>query len=161
LLTDTKTYKNEILNLLMNATFKKYDFIDYDIPYLLYNLPIDDYVDLLDSVVLLFKNGDINQDVFERFIFPDDFVLITVYKSYKNKKLQVFLDNILKDNDLIVKVKYQRSYECLSFSESLLLLKNGVMWERSEKSFGLKKRYINNTPILDTLKAEYQSIKES
>lgn len=152
LLADTKLYKNEILNLLTDETFKKYDFIDYDIPYLLYNLPIDDYVDLLNSVVILFKNGDINQDIFERFIFPDSFVSNDLYKNYRNKKLQFFLNNLLKDEDLTTRVKTQQPYQSVSFSENVLLLKNGTMWEGGRENSGLKKRYVNRTPILDTIK---------
>ncbi len=147
LLANTKLYKNEILNLLMDEKFKKYDFIDYDIPYLLYNLPIDDYVDLLNSVVILFKNGDINQDIFERFIFPDSFVSNDLYKNYRNKKLQFFLNNLLKDEDLTTRVKTQQPYQSVSFSENVLLLKNGTMWEGGRENSGLKKICKSNSHI--------------
>ena len=153
-LTDTKLYKDDILSLLTDKSFKKYDLIDYDIPYLLYNLPIDDYVDLLQSVVVLFKNGDIDQELFERFIFPDDFVSISLYKNYQNEKLQLFLNNLLNDEELIAKVKILKPYQNNPFSERILYLKNGTMWEGDSEVFGLKKIYINRDAILDDLKVE-------
>ena len=153
-LTDTKLYKDDILSLLTDKSFKKYDLIDYDIPYLLYNLPIDDYVDLLQSVVVLFKNGDIDQELFERFIFPDDFVSISLYKNYQNEKLQLFLNNLLNDEELIAKVKILKPYQNSPFSERILYLKNGTMWEGDSEVFGLKKVYINRDAILDDLKVE-------
>ena len=151
-LTDTKLYKDDILNLLTDKSFKRYDLIDYDIPYLLYNLHIDDYVDLLYSVVPLFKNGDIDQNLFERFIFPDDFVSTSLYKNYQNEKLQLFLNNLLKDQDLISKVKIQKPYQKDSFSERIMSLKNGTMWEGNSEYMGLKKMYANGAAILDGLK---------
>jgi hypothetical protein len=153
-LTDTKLYKDDILSLLTDKSFKKYDLIDYDIPYLLYNLPIDDYIDLLQSVVVLFKNGDIDQELFERFIFPDDFVSISLYKNYQNEKLQLFLNNLLNDEELIAKVKILKPYQNSPFSERILYLKNGTMWEGDSEVFGLKKVYINRDAILDDLKVE-------
>ena len=153
-LTDTKLYKDDILSLLTDKSFKKYDLIDYDIPYLLYNLPIDDYIDLLQSVVVLFKNGDIDQELFERFIFPDDFVSISLYKNYQNEKLQLFLNNLLNDEELIAKVKILKPYQNNPFSERILYLKNGTMWEGDSEVFGLKKVYINRDAILDDLKVE-------
>ena len=153
-LTDTKLYKDDILNLLTDKSFKRYDLIDYDIPYLLYNLHIDDYVDLLYSVVPLFKNGDIDQNLFERFIFPDDFVSTSLYQNYQNEKLQLFLNNLLKDQDLISKVKIQKPYQNDSFSERILSLKNGTMWEGNSEYMGLKKMYANGAAILDGLKAK-------
>ncbi len=153
-LTDTKLYKDDILSLLTDKSFKKYDLIDYDIPYLLYNLPIDDYIDLLQSVVVLFKNGDIDQELFERFIFPDDFVSISLYKNYQNEKLQLFLNNLLNDEELIAKVKILKPYQNSPFSERILYLKNGTMWEGDSEVFGLKKIYINRDAILDDLKVE-------
>jgi len=157
LLTDTKLYKDDILNILTDKSFKKNglnDLVNYDIPYLLYNLQIDDYVDLLYSVVPLFKNGDIDQNLFERFIFPDDFVSTSLYKNYQNEKLQLFLNNLLKDQDLISKVKILKPYQFSPFSERILYLKNGTMWEGDSEDMGLKEMYANRTTILDDLKAE-------
>jgi hypothetical protein len=157
LLTDTKLYKDDILNIVTDKSFKKNglnDLINYDIPYLLYNLQIDDYIDLLYSVVPLFKNGDIDQNLFERFIFPDDFVSTSLYKNYQNEKLQLFLNNLLKDQDLISKVKILKPYQFSPFSERILYLKNGTMWEGDSEDMGLKEMYANRTTILDDLKAE-------
>lgn len=154
LLTDTKLYKDDILNILTDKSFKRYDLIDYDIPYLLYNLQIDDYVDLLYSVVPLFKNGDIDQNLFERFIFPDHFVSTSLYKNYQNEKLQLFLNNLLKDQDLISKVKILKPYQLSSFSERILYLKNGTIWEGDSEDMGLKEMYANGAAILDGLKAK-------
>lgn len=157
LLTDTKLYKDDILNIVTDKSFKKNglnDLINYDIPYLLYNLQIDDYVDLLHSVVVLFKKGDIDQEIFERFIFPDDFVSTSLYKNYQNDKLQLFLNNLLKDLDLITKVKIQEPDQDLSFSERIYRLKNGTIWEGNSEYMGLKKMYANGAAILDGLKAK-------
>jgi hypothetical protein len=104
--------------------------------------------------VPLFKNGDIDQNLFERFIFPDDFVSTSLYQNYQNEKLQLFLNNLLKDQDLISKVKILKPYQNNSFSERILYLKNGTMWKGNSEIMGLKKMYENRTAILDDLKAE-------
>lgn len=102
----------------------------------------------------LFKNGDIDQNLFERFIFPDDFVSTSLYQNYQNEKLQLFLNNLLKDQDLISKVKILKPYQLNSFSERIYRLKNGTMWEGDNEHSGFKKMYANGAAILDGLKAK-------
>lgn len=149
-ITETKLYKDEILKLLTDTTFQKYKFIDEDIAYILYNLPIEDYVDLLNSVLVLFKNGNINQNIFELFIFQDDFVSISVCKNYRNNKLQIFLKQLLEDKNLLTKAKIQNKL----FEKAVLNLKNGTHWEGEKKGYGTKDLYKNQRTILETLSQE-------
>lgn len=151
LLINTKLYKDEILNVLTDKTFRKNAFTDDDIAYILYNLPIDDYADLLSSVVPLYKNGDINQYIFELFIFQDYIVSISIYKNYNNGRLQVFLNKLLKDNDLIIKAELKNK----RFREDILNLKSGASWKADENEFGIKEISRIQTPVLDTLKIEH------
>lgn len=146
LLTDTKSYKDEILSLLTDSTFKKNDSTDYDIAYILYNLPTSDYVDLLNSVTSLYKSGNIDQYTFELFIFPHDFISNSFYKNYKNEKRWYFLTNLMEDNEIIIKAQVQNKH----FKKALRDLRDGTTWE-GDKSSGIKEVYTNQNPILDEI----------
>lgn len=148
-LIDTKSHKDELLTILTDTTFRKNVFTDWDVIYLLYNLPIDDYADLLISVVPLYKNGDIDQYLFELFVFPDICITSSVYKNYGNEKLQAFLNKLLEDENLILKVESENKY----FKEQILELKSGTLQrEGIELGCGQKINGEVRPSILDTLK---------
>lgn len=140
LLTNIKLYKNEMLSLLTDAGFRRNKFTDDDIAYILYNLPIDDYADLLNHVLILYKSGDIDYYIFKLFIFQDDFVSNSIYKNSKNKKLQTVLEKLLKDNSLILKAELQNK----RFKEAIFNLKNDVIWGEEDEN--------GPVSILDTLR---------
>ena len=149
LLTDTKLYKDDLLNLLTNKTFQKKHFTNEGIVFVLYNLPIDDYVDVLDSALSLYQNEKINQSIFELFIFQNEIASVSVAKNFKNEKLQVFLNKLLDDQSLIRKVELQNK----NFRKSILDLKSGLDWEGTSDG-GLKKLTEIQPAVLDTLKVE-------
>ena len=149
LLTDTKLYKNDLLNLLTDKSFHKNIFTDNNIVFVLYNLPIDDYVDVLDSALSLYQNEKINQSIFELFIFQNEIASVSVAKNFKNEKLQVFLNKLLDDQSLIRKVELQNKH----FRKSILDLKSGLDWEGTSDG-GLKKLTEIQPAVLDTLKVE-------
>ena len=149
LLTDTKLYKDDLLNLLTDKTFRKKHFTNEGIVFVLYNLPIDDYVDVLNFALSLYKKGDINQEIFECFIFQDFNVSNSIAKSFKNEKLQAFLNKLLNENNLIIEAESQNKY----FRISILNLKSGMAWEGGEEGgLGYKRIGEIQPPILDTLK---------
>ena len=152
-LIDTKSYKDELLAILTDTTFRKNISTDWDVIYLLYNLPVDDYADLLSSVVPLYKNGDIDQYLFELFVFPDICITSSVYKNYGNEKLQAFLNKLLDDNDLIL----QAELENKNFRKRILRLKSGATWwgSDSKDEIGMKRFSEVQIPALDTLKIEH------
>ena len=147
LLTDTKLYKDDLLNLLTNKTFQKKHFTNEGIVFVLYNLPIDDYVDVLDSALSLYQNEKINQSIFELFIFQNEIASVSVAKNFKKEKLQVFLNKLLDDQSLIRKVELQNKH----FRKSILNLKSGLDWEGTSNG-GLKKLTEIQPAVLDTLK---------
>ncbi len=149
LLTDTKLYKNDLLNLLTDKLFHKNIFTDNNIVFVLYNLPIDDYVDVLNSALSLYQNEKINQSIFELFIFQNEIASVSVAKNFKNEKLQVFLNKLLDDLSLIRKVELQNKH----FRKSILDLKSGLDWEGTSDG-GLKKLTEIQPAVLDTLKVE-------
>ena len=149
LLTDTKLYKDDLLNLLTDKTFHKNLFTDDDIVFVLYNLPIDDYVDVLNFALSLYQNEKINQSIFELFIFQNEIASVSVAKNFKNEKLQVFLNKLLDDLSLIRKVELQNKH----FRKSILNLKSGLDWEGTSDG-GLKKLTEIQPAVLDTLKVE-------
>lgn len=149
LLTDTKLYKDDLLNLLTNKTFQKKHFTNEGIVFVLYNLPIDDYVDVLDSALSLYQNEKINQSIFELFIFQNEIASVSVAKNFKKEKLQVFLNKLLDDQSLIRKVELQNKH----FRRSILNLKSGLDWEGTSNG-GLKKLTEIQPAVLDTLKVE-------
>lgn len=129
-----------MLSLLTDAGFRRNKFTDDDIAYILYNLPIDDYADLLNHVLILYKSGDIDYYIFKLFIFQDDFVSNSIYKNSKNKKLQTVLEKLLKDNSLILKAELQNK----RFKEAIFNLKNDVIWGEEDEN--------GPVSILDTLR---------
>jgi len=149
LLTDTKLYKDDLLNLLTDKTFHKNHFTNEGIVFVLYNLPIDDYVDVLNFALSLYQNEKINQSIFELFIFQNEIASVSVAKNFKNEKLQVFLDKLLDDLSLIRKIELQNKH----FRKSILDLKSGLDWEGTSDG-GLKKLTEIQPAVLDTLKVE-------
>ena len=149
LLTDTKLYKDDLLNLLTNKTFQKKHFTNEGIVFVLYNLPIDDYVDVLNFALSLYQNEKINQSIFELFIFQNEIASVSVAKNFKKEKLQVFLNKLLDDQSLIRKVELQNK----NFRKSILDLKSGLDWEGTSDG-GLKKLTEIQPAVLDTLKVE-------
>jgi hypothetical protein len=119
--------------------------------YILYNLPFDDYVGMLYTVSALYKQNNIDSDLFIFFIFQDFNVSNAVAKNYQNEKLQVFLNKLLKDKEIVNKAELQDK----NFRERILNLKNGVLWEGGEDGFGLKKLDKSQPPILNTTKTEH------
>lgn len=140
LLTNTKLYKDEMLSLLTDSTFQKNDFTDDDVVYILYNLPIGDYANLLNHILTLYKSGDIDYYIFKLFIFQDDFVSNSIYKNSKNEKTQTVLEKLLEDNNLILKAELKNK----RFREAILGLKNDVIWGEEDEN--------GPVSILDTLK---------
>lgn len=150
LLTDTKLYKEEILNLLTDSVLRQNRFTHEDIIYTLYNLAINDYVDLLESALNLYKKGKMSLSYFELFLFQEDVVSNSIYKNYKNKKLQGFLSKLLLDKEVVLKAETEDRF----FKEKVMKLKDGTFWEGSKDSPGLKPYFINNMPILDYIREE-------
>jgi hypothetical protein len=147
-LSDTRSYKIGLLSLLTDSSFHKSEYTDLDIIYILYNLSIDDYVDVLDCALVLLKQNHIDQDIFNCFIFQDFNVSNSVAKNYRNEKLQVFLDEMLQDKELISRMGLQSE----SFQQAILDLKSGITWHGVDNSSGLKALSKIQYPILDTLK---------
>lgn len=148
LLTDTKLYKTEVFNILTDTSFRKNKFTNNDIVYILYNLPIDDYVDLLSSVTSLYKKGKITRNIFESFIIQDFNVSNSIAKNFTNEKLQVFLNKILNDQEIYTNTELQNK----RFKKNILELKKGTLWEGEEDVLGLKDMGEIQPPILDSIK---------
>lgn len=152
LLTDTKLYKTEVFNILTDTSFQKNQFTNNDIVYILYNLPVDDYVDLLSSVTSLYKKKKITRNIFESFIFQDFNVSNSIAKNFTNEKLQVFLNNILNDQEIYTNTELQNK----RFKKNILELKKGTLWEGEEDVLGLKEMGEIQPPILDSIKFHLQ-----
>lgn len=148
LLSETNSYKNGLLHLLADSSFQKKEYSDLDIIYILYNLQIDDYVDLLEHALSFYKQNNIDQSIFENLIFQDFNVSNSLAKNYRNPKLQVFLEELLKDKDLINKMQLNNKL----FQQAILDLKSGTTWNGVDSLSGLKKLSEAQCPILDTLK---------
>jgi len=148
LFSDIKFFKDELLILLTDSSFQKNEYTDLDIVYLLYNLQINDYVDILEQISKLYKQNDVDYKIFDCFIFQDFNVSNSVAKNYRNEKLQNFLNSILQDEVLMSKSSLQNKL----FKQALFDLKTGNSWNGTGDSFGLKKINEIQPPILETLK---------
>jgi len=86
LLSNTAQYKDELLNLLIDSTaLKKNLWTNLDIEYLLYNMAIDDYVDVLIRLYEMYNQGLIDFQTFDSFLFQDLVVSDSVRKNYQNE----------------------------------------------------------------------------
>jgi len=102
LLSNTVQYKDELLNLLIDSTaLKKNHCTNMDIRYLLFNIPIDDYVDVLMRVYEMYKQGLVDYQTFDSFLFQNFSVSNNVAKNYQNEKLNDFFDFLLQDEEII------------------------------------------------------------
>lgn len=148
LLCRTTYFKDDLLNILLDRTLEKNIYTNLDIIYLLYNIEINDYVDILEQVCEMYEQDMIDYKIFDSFIFQDFNVSNSIAKNYQNEKLKNFFDKLLKNKCLINKC--QSSNEL--FKNAIIGLQNGYAWNGKEDSSGLKKINEIQPPILDTLK---------
>ena len=142
LLCHTFQYKDELLSILVDSTFKKNWCTDADVEYLLYNTTIEEYIDILSDVYKMYKQGVINFRTFNSFLFQDLDVSSSVVKNYQNEKLIGFFEMLLQDEDLI---NLYPKWSKISIKELIIRLLNGDSWNKD----GF---YKINIPLLDTLK---------
>jgi hypothetical protein len=122
-----------------------------DIKYLLYNTTIEEYVDILDDVYRMYKQGIIDYEMFNFFLFQDYNVSNSVAKNYQNEKLIDFFDMLLLDEELI---NLYPEWSMASIKESILNLLKGNSWHGKGEGYGLKRLSEIQPPILDTLQID-------
>ena len=144
LLSNTAQYKDELLNLLIDSTaLKKNHCTNMDIEYLLYNMPIDDYVDVLMRLYEMYKQGLIEYQTFRSFLSQDFCVSNSVSKNYQNEKLNEFFDFLLQDEEFI---NLRCKWSNITLKESIMGLRNGDSWWDDEA----KRIEKIQPPILDS-----------
>jgi len=154
LLCNTYQYKDELLSILTDSTFKKNYFTDADVEYLLCNTSIEEYVDILNDVYRMYKQNLIDVQRFDSFLFQNIHVSDSVVKNYLNEKLIDFLNMLLQDEELI-----NLYPECgsASIKEFILRTLNGDMWNGAVNwGIGQKRLSEIQPPELNTLKIEAQ-----
>ena len=144
LLCNTFQYKDELLSILGDSTFKKNWGTDMNIELLLYNTTIEEYVDILNDVYRMYKQGLIDLRKFDSFLFQDPDVSYLVEKNYQNEKLIGFFEMLLQDEELIN--LYPTKWRGEPIKESIMRLLSRDSWNEPEDWMW------GNPPLLDTLK---------
>ena len=127
----TYRYKDYLLRMLTDSTLKKNEFMDRYIITVLYNLCIDEYVDVMVHVYILFKNKQIPHRVFDNTIIQDFNMSTQVARNYKNEKLQSFLLRLQKDTVLMDRLGNKKLY----FKAYIQDLISGKEWETNLKEW--------------------------
>ena len=129
LFRSTDKYKGYLLQMLKDSSLKKGEFTDAYIVRVLYNLCLEDYIDIMDSAYVFFKNKQISSSVFIDMIFQDPQISDLVARNYKDERLQLFLRCLQKDNKLTdrIKIKY------FDYKQNLNDLISGKLWNTDLK----------------------------
>lgn len=97
LLDNTNRYKFGVLHLLVNDTIEKDAYTDFDIVNIMYNLCIDDYIEMSDSILNLVKKGLVKFEILDSAICQDFNLTNSVARNYNNPELQKLLKQIIED----------------------------------------------------------------
>jgi hypothetical protein len=152
LLCNTYQYKDELLSILVSTTFEKNYCTDMDVEYLLCNATIEEYIDILDDVYRIYKQGLIDLQRFNSFLFQNFHVSNSVVKNYQNEKLIVFFNMVLQDEELI---NLYPEGTTASIKEFIISLLNGTRWDgKAGWGFGRKWLNENQPPVLDELQID-------
>jgi hypothetical protein len=158
-LCNTEKYRDDLLKILADSTISKKTYTNLHIAYLLYNLPVKNYVIVLEKVCELYENGSIDFFIFDVFIFPNSEISNEVVKNYQNPDLIHFFDTLLTKEPLLEKAKteefsvYRKKTDSFIFVKAVESWKKGTMWNGvpDEINTGLKIIDEIQPPILDTL----------
>ena len=100
LIANTNYYKWGLFDLLTDSKIKKDNYTDIDIVNILYNLCLDDYIQVVDSAYFLVKQHKLKIEVFELFINQDFNITNRLAKNYKYPPVTNLLKSIRHDLDL-------------------------------------------------------------
>lgn len=131
LFKSTIIYKDHLLQMLTDSALKRNEFFNDDIIKVLYNLCIDDYVDVMERACILFKNKQISLFVFKNIIIQDFSMSNQVARNYKNEKLQSFLYRLQQDTTLMARIAKEQPYPY--FKEQIQDIISGKEWEGNLK----------------------------
>lgn len=96
LLGKTVLYKDQLLTILKDTTLKKGDEFNNDIIRLLYNVPLIDYIDVIDSVDSYYKQKLIAYSALECSIIQNNHLSLKLHLNCNNTKLRKILGRIRK-----------------------------------------------------------------
>jgi hypothetical protein len=106
LLISTNEYKIDLLYLLNDSVnIKKQNLFNGDIIFILCNLCIEDYSDLILQAFQLYKENKISLQDFGDIIFQDTDVSVQVYKNYQNPLLIKTLNTVMQDIDSSIELQ--------------------------------------------------------
>lgn len=101
LINNTNYYKWGLLRLLSDKTIERDFYTDLDIIAILYNLCIDDYIDIVDSVFIKVKSRDLSIEIMKNLIVQNPYLTITLAKNYRCHQVYEKLYQIRKELQLI------------------------------------------------------------
>ena len=156
LLCNTYQYKDELLSILVDSVFKKNFHTDADVEYLLYNTTIEEYVDILNDVYRMYKQGLIDIQKLDSFLFQYDHASDLVVKNYQNEILIDFLNMLLQDEEIIKPYPIEWGSGLTSIKETILAILSGDAWNGTARGFGRKRLSEIQPPELNTLKIDCQ-----
>ena len=126
LYNDTHKYKNGLLDILKDKKIRRDATTNQDVFRILYNLCVDDYVDVIDSVYSFYKHKQVKFDDLYDAIVIDFNMSNLVAKKYKNERLQRLLLQIQQD---IKTGKLSVVTPPFGFQEEIENLISGKLWE--------------------------------
>lgn len=130
LYTQTKLFKSELINLLVDPYIKKHESAKFNILRVLDNLCIEDYVDVIDSVYTFYKRKQVSFDFLDMTIGQDFNMSNQVARQYKNEKLQKILNKIQSD---IKSGNLKVTTPPYGFQETIEKILSGKEWHELEE----------------------------
>jgi len=140
----TTKYKDHLLRILTDSSLKKDEYMNRDILMILFNLCIDDYVDVMEQLYNLFMKKQISFGLFERAIFQDFNMSFQVAKNYKNERLRSFWLHLQNDAELMNEFDKNNSYLNEYIQDNI----SGKDWEVNLKEWVSNSKDKNSPPFL-------------
>jgi hypothetical protein len=127
---ETNKYKNGLINILYAKDIERDLCTNQDVFRVLYNLCIDDYIDVVDTIYSLYKRNLVKFEDLNASIDVDFNMSNQLGKKYQNKKVRIVLSRILEDIRTLKVLDEDRKQELKEEIEKIL---SGELWEKELK----------------------------
>jgi hypothetical protein len=125
LITNTHLYYRFLVEILLDKLIKKNPEFNLDIVRILYHLCIDEYVSAAERIYQGYLQQKVDLEVlFNCLITSEDHYSNIVVLNYQSKKLQLFLGEILSNDELVKNMEVNYQY----FSSSIKMIISGELY---------------------------------
>lgn len=128
LYSNTRIHKVGLIRILIDKNIQKDYYTNLDIVFILYNLCIEDYIEIIDTTYSLYKKHLVKFKDWRLIVDQDYYISINLASNYKNPRLQKILTQIKNDIESGMVTIPHNNY---GFIKEINKLISGEAWENN------------------------------